>query len=64
MTNATKGRDSRGDLIVLDATYAALHNDSTRASRPTWRQVGIVSGTTALQMINEGDPTRLHFERI
>lgn len=64
MTNASKGRDNRGDLIVLDATYAALYNDSTLAHRPTWRQVAICSGAQALQMINDGDPTRLHFERI
>lgn len=63
-TNASRGRDNRDDAIILTATYAALINDSTRRTRPTWRQAGIVTGATALDMINKGDPDRLSFERM
>lgn len=59
-TNASKGRDSSGAVIDPDATYAALY----MRARGIWNQHAICSGRTALEMINNGDPRRLSFDRL
>lgn len=64
-TNSEKGRDSDGVPIIGSSTYAVFYTETLTGGESTARQVGIVSGTTALSMVGASTcPKRLSFEHL
>ena len=50
------------DMLVDDATYAVYYD---HGGRDGWCQIGIVSGTTAQQMVKDSkSPEHLAFNRL